>query len=71
MVDNFKSAQKIKVLLWHGDLGEQVSCTEQYKANITEDTKKSVKQLYDARNEIIKLRDSKDKSLATFHQICK
>ncbi len=44
---------------------------ERYKANITEDTKKSVKQLYEARNEIIKLRDSKDKSLATFQQVCK
>lgn len=70
MVDDFKSAQKIKVLLWHGGLGGKF-LTEQYKANITEDTKKSVKQLYEARNEIIKLRDSKDKSLATFHQICK
>ncbi|WP_336169529.1 hypothetical protein [Acinetobacter sp. 161(2023)] len=44
---------------------------EQYKANITEDTKKSVKQLYEARYEIIKLRDSKEKSLATFQQVCK
>jgi hypothetical protein len=44
---------------------------ERYKANITEDTKKSVKQLYEARNEIIKLRDSKDKSLATFQKVCK
>ncbi|ATZ67757.1 MULTISPECIES: hypothetical protein [Acinetobacter] len=44
---------------------------ENYKSNITDDTRKSVNHLYEARDEIIKLRDNKDKALASSQQTCK